>query len=97
MKKLRVLQPTTWLAKRLGLSLSTVERLRSQDPSELPPHVVIGNSYRYDNHVVEEWLLARMQPAPPTPVTPVIPNQEDEEACDRPLTRVTPIPKGTER
>lgn len=82
MKKLRVLQPTTWLAQRLGLSISTVERLRAQNPSELPPHVVIGNSYRYDNHVVEEWLLARMRPAAPPSVTPVIPataNEEDDE------------------
>lgn len=36
------LQPTSWLAKRLGLSVSTIERLRARGEGQLPPHLVIG-------------------------------------------------------
>ncbi len=51
------LQPTSWLAKRLGLSVSTIERLRARGEGELPPHLVIGrHTIRYDVGVVEEWL-----------------------------------------
>ena len=59
----RLLQTTRWLSKRLGLSVSTIERLRAQGSPNLPPHVIVGNSMRYDNHVVEEWLTARQQAA----------------------------------
>ena len=66
----RPLQPTSWLAKRLGLSVSTVERLRSRGCDTLPPHIVIGgHSIRYDELVVEAWIEKRMRPdaevAPP--------------------------------
>ncbi len=58
----RSLQPTRWLAQRLGLSVSTIERLRARGDRNLPPHVVIGpQSIRYDEAVVEAWLAARMQ------------------------------------
>lgn len=54
------LQPTSWLAKRLGLSASTIERLRARGDGELPPHLVIGrHTIRYDVNVVEEWLIDR--------------------------------------
>jgi len=44
----RSLQPTRWLAQRLGLSVSTLERLRARGDRNLPPHVVIGpQSIRY--------------------------------------------------
>lgn len=60
----RALQPTRWLAQRLGLSVSTIERLRARGDRNLPPHVVIGpQSIRYDEAVVEAWLAARMQGA----------------------------------
>ncbi len=59
----RLLQTTRWLSKRLGLSVSTIERLRAQGSPNLPPHVIVGNSIRYDNHVVEAWLTARQQAA----------------------------------
>lgn len=62
----RALQPTRWLAQRLGLSVSTIERLRARGDRNLPPHVVIGpQSIRYDEAVVEAWLAARMQVPPP--------------------------------
>lgn len=57
----RFLRPTSWLAKRLGLSVSTIERLRAQGSTDLPPHVTIGGSIRYDDATVEEWIQARMQ------------------------------------
>ncbi len=55
------LRPTSWLAQRLGLSVSTVERLRAQNSPDLPPHVTIGHSIRYDDIAVEEWLRQRLQ------------------------------------
>ena len=57
----RALQPTRWLAQRLGLSVSTIERLRARGDPNLPPHVLIGpQTIRYDEAVVEAWLAARM-------------------------------------
>ena len=54
------LQPTSWLAKRLGLSVSTIERLRARGEGQLPPHLVIGrHTVRYDVAVVEDWLTER--------------------------------------
>lgn len=54
------LQPTSWLAKRLGLSASTIERLRARGEGQLPPHLVIGrHTIRYDVDVVEDWLSER--------------------------------------
>jgi len=65
------LQSTRWLAQRLGLSVSTIERLRARGDRNLPPHVVIGpQSIRYDEAVVEAWLAARMQ-GPAAEVAPV--------------------------
>ena len=58
----RTLQPTSWLARRLGLSVSTIERLRARGDQNLPPHVVIGpQSIRYDEEAVEAWIAARMR------------------------------------
>lgn len=55
------LRSTRWLAQRLGLSVSTIERLRARGDRNLPPHVVIGSqTIRYDEVVVEAWLEARM-------------------------------------
>lgn len=54
------LRPTSWLAKRLGLSVSTVERLRAQGSSDLPPCIKIGGAIRYDDTTVEEWLQSKM-------------------------------------
>jgi predicted DNA-binding transcriptional regulator AlpA len=55
------LQPTKWLAQRLNLSLTTIERLRTQSPQSLPPHVAIGKSIRYDERAVENWLQAQLK------------------------------------
>ena len=50
------LRSSDWLAKRLGISLSTVERLRAQGGNGLPPHVMVGRQCRYDEAVVEGWV-----------------------------------------
>ena len=59
-KTLHRLLPTSWLAQRLNVSVTTIERLRSQGSSDLPPHITIGKSIRYDDRVVEAWLQNRM-------------------------------------
>ncbi len=67
------LQSTTWLAKRLGLSVSRIERLRARGEGDLPPHITVGlHSIRYDADVVEAWLAEKQHgrmpmPAPATP------------------------------
>jgi len=65
------LQPTSWLAKRLGLSVSTIERLRARGKGELPPHLVIGrHTIRYDVGVVEDWLGTRQHGRMSVPACP---------------------------
>ncbi len=53
-----VLKDTVWLAERLALSVSTVERLRSTSPQSLPPHLRFGNSIRYNQATVEDWIAS---------------------------------------
>ena len=64
------LRSTQWLAKRLGLSVTTIERLRASGSTDLPPAILIGRSIRYDETAVEKWLLARMTPNVATPTYP---------------------------
>lgn len=64
------LRSTQWLAKRLGLSVTTIERLRASGSADVPPAILIGRSVRYDETAVEKWLLARMTPAVATPHCP---------------------------
>lgn len=56
----RSLQPTSWLAQRLGLSITTIERLRMAGSKDLPPAILIGASFRYDQDLVEAWIASRM-------------------------------------
>ena len=60
-KRITTLRDTAWLAQRLGLSISTVERLRGRELGDIPPHVTIGRSIRYDEAVVEKWLAGQLQ------------------------------------
>lgn len=70
---INTLQPTSWLAKRLGLSVSTIERLRARGEGQLPPHLVIGrHTIRYDVAVVEDWLTARQHGRVNVPVSPPV-------------------------
>jgi predicted DNA-binding transcriptional regulator AlpA len=52
------LKSTEWLAQRLGLSVTTVERLRASKPDDLPQHISIGHSIRYSEEHVESWIAA---------------------------------------
>ena len=57
----RQLHPTSWLTRKLGVSIGTVERLRVQDSDDMPPLIQIGRSIRYDNQVIEALLNKRQQ------------------------------------
>ncbi|MGZ8190746.1 MAG: helix-turn-helix transcriptional regulator [Methylococcaceae bacterium] len=57
------LKDTAWLAKRLGLSVSTIERLRVKGSNDIPLHLTIGNSIRYDEATVNQWLTEQLQTA----------------------------------
>lgn len=50
------LKSSSWLAQRLGVSITTIERLRAAGASKLPPAINIGKSIRYDEAQVELWL-----------------------------------------
>lgn len=56
------LRHTRWLAQRLALSVTTVERLRAAGSTDIPPAIVIGRSIRYDEAAVERWLQERIAP-----------------------------------
>lgn len=69
---INTLQSTAWLAKRLGLSVSRIERLRARGEGDLPPHITVGlHTIRYDTDVVEAWLAEQQHGRMPMPVTPV--------------------------
>lgn len=69
-KTLHRLQPTSWLAQELNISVTTIERLRAQNSPDLPPHLTIGKSIRYDDRVVEMWLRNRFGIPPFVPTDP---------------------------
>lgn len=56
MSEINQMRSTGWLAQRLGLSVTTIERLRAQDSQDLPPCRTIGKSKRYDERAVEQWI-----------------------------------------
>ena len=58
------LRTSDWLAKRLNISSTTVERLRAIGGNALPPHVLVGRQCRYDEDVVERWLKDRLINSP---------------------------------
>ena len=56
MSEINQMRSTGWLAQRLGLSVTTIERLRAQSSHDLPPCRTIGKSIRYDEQAVEQWI-----------------------------------------
>jgi len=50
------LHDTKWLAKRLNLSVSTIEKLRANNSQELPIPIQINKTIRYNDSYVEWWL-----------------------------------------
>ncbi|MBG6074003.1 MULTISPECIES: AlpA family transcriptional regulator [unclassified Polaromonas] len=67
MSEINQMRSTGWLAQRLGLSVTTIERLRAQGSPDLPPCRTIGKSKRYDERAVEQWIrdAGRENPAQP--------------------------------
>lgn len=55
------LKNTLWLAQRLGVSVTTVERLRVKGSQDIPKHITIGNSIRYSEEIVEQFLAEKQQ------------------------------------
>ena len=56
MSQINQMRSTGWLAQRLGISVTTIERLRAQGSSDLPPCRTIGKSKRYDELAVEQLI-----------------------------------------
>ena len=71
MSEINQMRSTGWLAQRLGLSVTTIERLRAQGSPDLPPCRTIGKSKRYDERAVEQWIrdAGREKPAKPAQAT----------------------------
>lgn len=71
MSQINQMRSTGWLAQRLGLSVTTIERLRAQGSQNLPPCRTIGKSIRYDEQTVEQWIrdAGCANPAQPAPAT----------------------------
>ena len=71
MSQINQMRSTSWLAQRLGLSVTTIERLRAQGSPDLPPCCTIGKSKRYDERVVEQWIrdAGRANQAQPSQAT----------------------------
>lgn len=65
-----ILRSSRWLAQRLGLSITTVERLRASGSADIPPAITIGRSIRYDENLVEKWLQDRAASATCAQATP---------------------------
>lgn len=53
------LRSTAWLAELLGVTVSCIEKRRSQAPNTLPPHIKIGRMVRYIVDDVYTWLEAQ--------------------------------------
>jgi predicted DNA-binding transcriptional regulator AlpA len=56
-----VLLSTKSLAQMLGVSVTTIKKLRATQSDQLPPHIKIGSSYKYDQQVVIQWLNSQQQ------------------------------------
>jgi predicted DNA-binding transcriptional regulator AlpA len=50
------LHDSKWLAELLAVSVSTIEKRRSQNPSSLPTAIRLGKTVRYDEETVFAWL-----------------------------------------
>ncbi len=55
------LRDTKWLAGRLGLSVSTIEKLRAMKSIAIPKCITINRSVRYDEAYVERWISTKFE------------------------------------
>ncbi len=63
MSPINQMKSTNWLAQRLDLSVVTIERLRAQCSTDIPMHITIGSSIKYDEASVEAWIASRLHAA----------------------------------
>ena len=59
------LHDSQWLATKLGISISTIERLRACESDDIPKAIIINRSIRYCEHYVEWWIQKRLSPDTP--------------------------------
>jgi len=55
------LHDTKWLADKLGISISTIEKLRAKDSIEIPIAIQINKTIRYSESYVEWWLEKKLK------------------------------------
>jgi|GEM_PF-470896 len=55
---IRKLHDSHWLSERLGISLQKARTMHLKDEV---PHIKIGRLVRYDEYVIEQWILDKMQ------------------------------------
>jgi len=56
------LRDTAWLAKKLSLSISTIEKLRAEHSDDIPKAITINRSIRYSESYVEWWIQKKLDP-----------------------------------
>jgi len=54
------LHDTKWLAERLNISISTIEKLRAKKSNEIPSSITINHTIRYSESYVEWWLQKKL-------------------------------------
>ncbi|MCL4461587.1 MAG: helix-turn-helix domain-containing protein [Nitrospirae bacterium] len=75
MEKMAILLKEEEIAKWLGLSLATIRRTRTANPSRHPPYKKLGSAVRYDPVEVQKWLDSKTvngldDPSPPAKAEP---------------------------
>jgi hypothetical protein len=72
------LKNSKWLASRLGLSLTSIERSRTKKSADTPPYIKINSSIRYDELTVEKWLAEKLQANTPKEIN----STKDQEVAN---------------
>jgi len=66
LKPIMKLHDTKWLAETLDLSISTIEKLRSEQSNEIPPSININKTIRYSESYVGWWLQQKLDSTTPS-------------------------------
>jgi len=56
------LHDSKWLAEKLNLSVSTIEKFRAEKPDDLPKPIIINKSIRYCETHVDWWIQKQLEP-----------------------------------
>ena len=59
------LHDSKWLAAKLGISVSTIERLRAEKSDDIPQAIIINRTIRYCENYIEWWIQKRLAPDTP--------------------------------